>query len=138
MLHEWYFGSFTYGIPMRYLFHASHHANQAAGLGIKIAPKGAGGIPEILNFGRRSFEEFAKERSEMLYWWKDIVKALKIRDKQVDKFSSKMAVKRMKNPNRYRCANVGCGIIADKGKMLPKCEYIPYYLVWIGHRYGAS
>jgi hypothetical protein len=38
-----------------------------------------------------------------------------------------MAVKRMKNPNRYRCANVGCGIIADKGKMLPKCK--PMYLV---------
>ncbi|KAL1742865.1 hypothetical protein HDZ31DRAFT_65566 [Schizophyllum fasciatum] len=41
---------------------------------------------------------------------------------QMRKERTKLQAKRMKQPNRYRCANRGCGIVSDKGKMLQQCS----------------
>ena len=43
------------------------------------------------------------------------------RNRQVEGEKEKtLQLKRLKNPRRYRCAAVGCGVEADSGKMLSR------------------
>jgi hypothetical protein len=56
--------------------------------------------------------------TELLFWYSDVKHS---RNKQM-KAATKETKKRLERPNRYRYANPGCGIEADKGKMLPTCE----------------
>jgi len=46
----------------------------------------------------------------------------------------KAEVKRAKRANRYRCANVGCSVQADTGRMLAQCASpaVVYVGVWTG------
>jgi hypothetical protein len=55
--------------------------------------------------------------------YKAVWAALETRTKQTEKAQAKAEVKRAKNANRYRCANVGCSVQADMGKMLAQCAY---------------
>lgn len=59
---------------------------------------------------------------ELYLFFKDGVVAMNERKKQVERGRKKMQEKRIKTPNRYRCAAVGCGVEADSGKMLSQCQ----------------
>jgi hypothetical protein len=41
----------------------------------------------------------------------------------MEKEQGKAEVKRAKKANRYRCANVGCSVQANTGRMLAQCVY---------------
>ena len=68
------------------------------------------------------FEPLSLKNPELYLFFKDGVAAMNERKKQVESGRKKMQQKRMKTPNRYRCAAVGCGVEADSGKMLSKCQ----------------
>ncbi|RDB16795.1 hypothetical protein Hypma_002457 [Hypsizygus marmoreus] len=63
----------------------------------------------------------------------DLWAAVKARQEEIHKEDERIKAKREANPNRYRCAARGCGIVAVKGKSLKRCagkceeEYKPYY-----------
>jgi hypothetical protein len=122
LLCAWCYQSFTNGIPFRYMFAASHHANKAVTLAKSISPKDVF-TPIVLLFGANCFTELSKMAPELLFWYADLQYAIVTRNKQMETATKKETKKRLERPNRYRCANPGCGIEADKGKMLPKCEY---------------
>ena len=49
-------------------------------------------------------------------------------NRQVEGEKEKMQLKRLKNPRRYRCAAVGCGVEADSEKMLSQCTSYSLFL----------
>jgi hypothetical protein len=55
--------------------------------------------------------------------YKAVWAALETRHKQMEEEQAKAEVKRAKRANRYRCANVGCSVQADTGRMLAQCAY---------------
>ena len=62
---------------------------------------------------------------ELCAQYKAIWAALETRNKQMEEEQAKAEVKRAKRANRYRCANVGCSVQADTGRMLAQCAYGP-------------
>ena len=64
----------------------------------------------------------AKDAPELYLFYKDAQDVYEARNRQVDEEREKMQLKRLKNPRRYRCAAVGCGVEADSGKMLSRCR----------------
>jgi len=65
---------------------------------------------------------------ELYVFFKDAIKAMNERTKQVESGRKKMQQKRMKKPNRYRCAAVGCGVEADARKMLSQCQFFLLFI----------
>ena len=51
---------------------------------------------------------------------KDAIDGYEDISRQVAEEREKMQAKRLKNPQRYWCAAVGCGVEADSGKMLSR------------------
>lgn len=72
----------------------------------------------------RVFEDQTKDIPHFPLLYKDAVKAVQRRTAEVAQESSKMEQKRLQHPHRYRCAAVGCEVLADSGKMLSRCEYL--------------
>jgi hypothetical protein len=68
------------------------------------------------------FERLAKDALELYLFYKDAQDVYEARNRQVKGEREKMQLKRLKNPRRYRCAAVGCGVEADSGKMLSRCR----------------
>ena len=64
----------------------------------------------------------AKDAPELYLFYKDAQDVYESRNRQVEGEREKMQLKRLKNPRRYRCAAVGCGVEADSGKMLSRCK----------------
>ncbi|KAL1752575.1 hypothetical protein FB107DRAFT_265390 [Schizophyllum commune] len=112
-------------IRSRYLFAACHHAEQALILAKKVSPADKYASPLVLVFLRDGFAPHLVPGSEhavpALVMYKQCRVAYKMRNDQVRKEKKKMDAKRGKEPNRYRCANPGCGILAEAGKMLKQC-----------------
>ncbi|KIM41576.1 hypothetical protein M413DRAFT_445548 [Hebeloma cylindrosporum] len=122
ILIEWCIFSARFNLRSRYLFAASHHANASARLGRRATPNPA--LPAssaVLWFMNTFFEPLSVKHPELYFFFKDAIAAMNERQKQVESGRKKMQAKRMKKPNRYRCAAVGCGVEADSGKMLSKC-----------------
>jgi hypothetical protein len=114
LLIDWY----TAGddLRKRYLHGAAYHANQA----VQLASGQA--CPAVLFFGARILEPNSYKALEFCVQYKAVWAALDARQKEMEKEQSKAEEKRMKRANRYRCANVGCSVQADTGKMLSQCE----------------
>lgn len=119
---DWYVSASHVELRSRYVFAACHHANIAASLCRRVSPKGAPASPAVLWFMSRVFNHVSKSAPELYYFFKDAQRAFEDRHAQLAREEEKMEVRRLKNPNRYRCANVGCVIEADTGKMLSRCE----------------
>ena len=64
----------------------------------------------------------AKDAPELYLFYKDAQDVYDARNRQVEGKREKMQMKRLKNPRRYRCAAVACGVEADSGKMLSRCR----------------
>ncbi|PPQ96785.1 hypothetical protein CVT26_006196 [Gymnopilus dilepis] len=112
----------TYGtlIRSRYLFEACHHANMAASIARRILPPGADAPQVILKLMAYITPHWDKV-SELNAFYHDAWMASEDKNDQVYSKVKKVQRKRLKNPNRYRCANVGCGIEANFGKLLSRC-----------------
>jgi len=59
---------------------------------------------------------------ELCVQYKAVWAALETRNKQMGEEHAKAEVKMAKRANRYRCANVGCSVQADTGRMLAQCS----------------
>ena len=127
---NWYMSADEKTLPTRYLFTASHHANIAASLCRRVSPPGAPASPAVLWFMSRVFEPHSHNVPELMYFFKDAWRAWEDRTAQMAAGREKMEEKRLKYPNRYRCAAVGCGIEADTGKMLQKCKFFRNFIQW--------
>ena len=57
--------------------------------------------------------------------YKAVWTAPETRNRRMEEEPAKAEVKRAKRADRYRCANVGCSIQADTGRMLAQCTYGP-------------
>ena len=68
------------------------------------------------------FERMAKDAPELYLFYKDAQDLYEAGNRQVEGEKEKMQLKRLKNPRRYRCAAVGCGVEADSGRMLSRCS----------------
>lgn len=123
LLIDWYISASKESRRARYLYAASHHANISARLCRLLSPKGAPSSPLVLNFMISVFEPCSKRAPELYYFYKDAVRAMDERVEQMRLGSEKLHVRRMKQPNRYRCATPGCGIEADTGAKLLQCMY---------------
>ncbi|KAF7985509.1 hypothetical protein HWV62_3721 [Athelia sp. TMB] len=114
LLLEWYI--YTEGdgsIRARYLHAAAYHADQSAAL---TQPLG-GSAPAVLYFGREVLDPMSHKVPELLLQYKSLWAALKFREAEMAADNAKGQERRRKQPSRYRCANVGCQIMADTGKM---------------------
>ncbi|KAF5329311.1 hypothetical protein D9619_009394 [Psilocybe cf. subviscida] len=106
----------------RYLFAGAYHANEAAILCRKIAPsKDVQSSPAVLHFMFNVFERFSAQVPQLHLSCKDGVQALEERKAQLAEEDAEMDRKRTEKPNRYQCANKGCGVGANTGKMLSQC-----------------
>ncbi|KAL0945246.1 hypothetical protein HGRIS_000757 [Hohenbuehelia grisea] len=106
----------------RYFFSAVHHANAAARLGRGISARGFA-APDILSSGNYVIKKFAdRDIPEVNLFYKDLWEVLDEATARFEKDKQKATVKRLKHPNKYRCANPGCGIQGDTGKMLRQCS----------------
>ncbi|KAL1742868.1 hypothetical protein HDZ31DRAFT_42306 [Schizophyllum fasciatum] len=124
LLIDWHIGSCSESMPIRYMLAASHHAEHALRLAKEVSPLGYNASGAVLYFLMYLFRDSAEKLivPELLVHYKTCWEAIQTRLEQMRKDSAKMQVKRMKHPNRYRCANRGCGIVSDKGKMLQQCS----------------
>lgn len=123
VLLNWYVSSSKSDFRSRYLFAACHHANIAARLCRTINNSlKTPASPAVLWFMKHIFERMAKGAPEMYLFYKDAQDVYEARNRQIEGQREKMQLKRLKNPIRYRCAAVGCGVEADSGKMLSRCS----------------
>ena len=67
------------------------------------------------------FEHMAKNPQELCLVYKDAIDGYEDENRQVAEEREKVQAKRLKNPQRYRCAAVRCGVEADSGKILSRC-----------------
>ncbi|KAJ6581545.1 hypothetical protein B0H19DRAFT_511626 [Mycena capillaripes] len=98
----------------RYMFAASHHANQSVILAGDASPA-------VLWFGSRKLEPQAKEVTALSAQYKPLWSALDKRYEEVAKEHSRAEKKREKASNRYVCAAPSCYIQACKGGGLSQC-----------------
>jgi hypothetical protein len=101
---------------VRYVHAAAHHANQAA----ELSPGQPS--PAVLWFASRSLESISRDAPQFVVQYKALWDALEEREIYMEKEQETAELKRMKKFNRYSCANMGCEIQADTGKMLSQCE----------------
>ncbi|KAJ7735605.1 hypothetical protein DFH07DRAFT_110325 [Mycena maculata] len=108
-------------IVARYLFAGAYHTNESARIIRPILPKGSAAAPEVL-ITIPMLENFSKTTLELNYLCKDAFRAYEDRQEQMRTEQEKMEIKRMDRPLRYRCANLVCGIGADTGRVLQRCN----------------
>jgi hypothetical protein len=122
----------------RYLLMACYHAETAIRYAEEVSPPGNTASSEVLVFlscaysRLADFDMSASEEGQDVQF-KRCFQVLKARRKQVGSKELRAETKRLKQPNRYRCANPGCGIIADHGKMLSNCESTRHRPVILSH-----
>ena len=115
----WY-TSASESLRVRYLYAGMHHANKAIQYSRSVAVPGYS-IPTVLFRTRHVFRPATKMFKELNFFYSHVWDADEEAEARV-KRDTEASVKRMKNPLRYKCAMYGCGIEADHGKMLQKCE----------------
>ncbi|KAJ7645845.1 hypothetical protein B0H17DRAFT_1148281 [Mycena rosella] len=117
LLIDWYVTAFGgRAMPSRYLHAAAHSADEA----VRLA-SGASS-PSVLFFAFYVLEKQAGQVVELYAQYKHVWKAADKRKAEVAAADSKATLKRMKQPNRYMCANVGCSVSSDSGHMLSQCS----------------
>ncbi|KIY47472.1 hypothetical protein FISHEDRAFT_45299 [Fistulina hepatica ATCC 64428] len=133
VLVQWYLDS-SRCERQRYIFAACHHAEQALTFARKVTPAGVEcAAPAVLMFLTGVYQRFAPQVPALILLYKLSQEALDGRLAEINDDQAKMETKRAKQPNRYRCANPGCPIMADHGRMLSKCagkcdeDKKPYY-----------
>jgi hypothetical protein len=97
---------------------AAHHANRS----IELSP-GRVPSPAVLLFGYKILEPLSHTAVELCAQYKAVWAAMEKRSKQMEEEQGKAEFRRAKRANRHRCANVGCDIQSNTGKMLPQCAY---------------
>lgn len=122
----WHMDSSDTKLRLRHLYAAAHHANLSTSLCRSLlpspSPSALPASPAALFFMKTTLEPHSKNAPEVCLFWKVCWKAWEDRKRQVEGEMGKMDEKRMRRPNRYRCAAVGCEIEADKGQMLLQCS----------------
>lgn len=73
-------------------------------------------------FGFGTMERMSKQAPELLVQYKSLWDAIERRKVEIAAKDSKGQEKRRKEPSRYRCGNVSCQIMGDKGKMMARCK----------------
>ncbi|THU99783.1 hypothetical protein K435DRAFT_658177 [Dendrothele bispora CBS 962.96] len=118
LLINWYTDALKsdYGLPVRYVFSAAYHADQAVALA-QGKPS-----PVVLLFGQNLMRPHAEQFVQLYAQFKNVWNAVDKRDEEIQTKRTHAQQKRMEKPNRYRCANVGCLIQTDTGKMLQRCS----------------
>ncbi|KAJ7453153.1 hypothetical protein FB451DRAFT_1373879 [Mycena latifolia] len=109
--HTAHFRGPSKAIVQRYVFAGAYHANESARIIRPVLPAGSAAAPTVLITA-----------PELAFLCKDAFRAADDRSQQMNKERAKASVKRMDHPNRYRCANPGCGIEADSGRVLRQCS----------------
>ncbi|THU82947.1 hypothetical protein K435DRAFT_784412 [Dendrothele bispora CBS 962.96] len=117
LLINWYTDALKsdYGLPVRYIFSAAYHADQAVALA-QGKPS-----PAVLFFGQKLMKRHAEQVVQLYAQFTNVWNAVDKRDEELQRKRTYAQQKRMEKPNRYRCANVGCLIQTDTGKMLQRC-----------------
>ena len=107
-----------------------HHAEQALIFAKKVSPSDNYAAPVVLYFIRKELAPRLVPGSPIampaLVMYKECRAAHKIRETKLKREKRKMDMKRLKEPNRYRCANPDCGILADSGTMFKQCRYLSW------------
>ncbi|THU99711.1 hypothetical protein K435DRAFT_776905 [Dendrothele bispora CBS 962.96] len=118
LLINWYTDALKpdHGLPIRYLLAAAYHADQA----VTLAHGNAS--PAVLFFGLNLMKPAAEKVLQLYAQFKNVWSAVDKRNEEIEKERIHAQTKRMEKPNRYRCANVGCLIQTDTGKMLRQCS----------------
>jgi hypothetical protein len=106
-------------MPIRYLFAASHHANQSVILAGDASPA-------VLWFGFHLLKPQAEKVPALNAQYKALWLALEKRHQEISKEQSKAEKKREKASNRYICAAPNCYIQASKGGGLSTCMFHLY------------
>ncbi|KAJ7146294.1 hypothetical protein C8R44DRAFT_656519 [Mycena epipterygia] len=122
LLIDWYakdvFESDTY--PTRYIHAAAHSADEAVRLASGVSS------PCVLFFALHVLEKQASTGPqpvvEFYAQYKHVWQAKAKRELEIAESDGKATLKRMKHPNRYMCANVGCPVSSDSGHMLRRCS----------------
>lgn len=104
------------------MFAAAHHANLAVRLGRRIVASELPASGQVLSFAKNTLEPFSRNHPEVPLFYKDVWRAINLRAAHIAGATTKLEQKRFRNPLRYRCALVGCGVEADKGNMLSQCK----------------
>lgn len=123
---EWLVHSSASDFRKRYLYAATHHANMATVLCRAAQPPDTADLlpssPSVLSFMRDIFGRQVVSAPDLRLFCKAGMRAADDRLKQVESGQQKFQVKKLKTPLRYCCAALGCGVEADKGKMLAQCK----------------
>ncbi|KAJ6602526.1 hypothetical protein DFH09DRAFT_1019685 [Mycena vulgaris] len=117
LLIEWYVKAIQGdSIPARYLHAAAHSADEAVRL--------ASGVPSpaVLFFALYVLEKQASHAVELSFQYEHVWKAKHMRELEIAEADNKATLKRMKQPNRYVCANVDCSVSSNSGRMLSQCS----------------
>ncbi|KAJ7141860.1 hypothetical protein C8R43DRAFT_584233 [Mycena crocata] len=116
LLIDWYLKAFENDMPSRYLHAAANSADEAVRL--------AGGVasPAVLFFAMYGLQRYAEKVPELWMQYKNVWDAKDKRDAEMAKADKEATLKRMKAPNRYKCAHVDCPVSSDTGRMLSKCS----------------
>nr|GAT60616.1 predicted protein [Mycena chlorophos] len=133
MLTRWYHDMSGPGgsMRMRYLYASLHHACLAVTYAKPISPPGFS-IPQILLAFTKMQDLILKDNPQVKTQYPALFAALKEAKDRYDR-DTQASYERMKQPLRYRCAVLGCGIEADHGRMLKRCagscddDKKPYY-----------
>jgi hypothetical protein len=138
ILSKWFMDRGGDPIIARYFSSACHHAESAIRYAEEVSPRAYTASPSVLFFLAYAYRNLSPDFDvpEPFIMYKRCFQALKRRNEQMNKKEEKAEVKRMKQPNRYRCANSGCGIVADKGKMLSQCESSGHYSTFSSHSHA--
>ncbi|KIY53909.1 hypothetical protein FISHEDRAFT_54891 [Fistulina hepatica ATCC 64428] len=115
--------STTDKIRSRYLYMALHHAEQAIFEGSKVAAPGVPpASPYVCLFLQNCSKALAEACPALGMFYPMIKAELDRSEESKVETSAKLAEKSEKHPNRYRCANEGCPIMANHGRMLRRCS----------------
>ncbi|KAJ7645819.1 hypothetical protein B0H17DRAFT_1215856 [Mycena rosella] len=116
LLIDWYVQAFEDGqSAARYVHAAAHSADEAVRLASGLSS------PAVLFFARHVLEKHASVAVELYAQYKHVWEAKDRREAEMAKANNKATLKRMKQPNRYMCANVDCPVSSDSGHMLQQC-----------------
>lgn len=111
----------------RYLYGAMHHANKAIQYSRPLCVLGHS-IPTVAWQTRHLFRPMSERVVELNFFYNNIWQAEREAEERIQR-DSEANILRMKNPLRYKCANYGCGIEADRGKMLQKCTQVLLFIL---------